>query len=198
MDAKTLRELYGPPSERASQKILPSLDKHSKKFIENSSLLILGTSNKASLDLSPKGDPNGFVKIIDKNTIELPDRPGNNRIDGLLNILINPKVALLFFILNVNETLRVQGIAEILTDLKTLSRHKIRNRVPKTVTRIKVQTVGLHCGKALIRSSLWQPENWPKERPLESLYNILEDQTGLKSLASDEEKVNKIYKKTLY
>ncbi len=198
MDAKTLRELYGLPSERASQKILPSLDKHSKRFIKNSSFLILGTSNNESLDLSPKGDPNGFVKILDKNTIEIPDRPGNNRIDGLLNILINPRVALLFFIPNVNETLRVQGFAEISRDKKTLDRHKIRNRVPKTVTKIKIETVGLHCGKALIRSSLWQPENWPKERPLESLYNILEDQTGLKSLAADEEQVNKIYKNTLY
>ena len=174
MDAKILRKLYGPPSERASQKILPYLDKHSKKFIRNSSLLILGTSNKESLDLSPKGDPKGFIKIIDKNTIEIPDRPGNNRIDGLLNILVNPRVALLFFILNVNETLRVQGIAEISRDKKTLDRHKLKNRVPKTVTKIKIDTVGLHCGKALIRSSLWQPENWPKKRPLESLYNILD------------------------
>ena len=198
MDSATLRKLYGPPSERASQKILPYLDKHSIKFIENSSFLILGTSNNKSLDLSPKGDPKGFIKIIDKNTIELPDRPGNNRIDGLLNILVNPKVAILFFIPNVNETLRLQGIAEILTDKKTLNMHKIRNRLPKTVTRIKIEAVGLHCGKALIRSSLWQPENWPKKRPLESLYNILEDQTGLKSLATDEEQVNKIYKKSLY
>jgi len=94
MDSATLRKLYGPPSERASQKILPYLDKHSIKFIENSSFLILGTSNNKSLDLSPKGDPKGFIKIIDKNTIELPDRPGNNRIDGLLNILVNPKVAI--------------------------------------------------------------------------------------------------------
>ena len=103
----------------------------------------MGTSNKESLDLSPKGDPNGFVKILDKNTIEIPDRPGNNRIDGLLNILINPRVALLFFIPNVNETLRVQGFAEISRDKKTLDRHKIRNRVPKTVTKIKIETVGL-------------------------------------------------------
>ena len=116
----------------------------------------------------------------------------------MLNILVNPKVAILFFIPNVNETLRLQGIAEILTDKKTLNMHKIRNRLPKTVTRIKIEAIGLHCGKALIRSSLWQPENWPKKRPLESLYNILEDQTGLKSLATDEEQVNKIYKKTLY
>ena len=134
------------------------LDKRNQEImninLKTTSFLILGTSNNESLDLSPKGDPNGFVKIIDKNTIEIPDRTGNNRIDGLLNILINPRVALLFFILNVNETLRVQGFAEISRDKKTLDRHKIRSRVPKTVTKIKIETVGLHCGKALIRSSL--------------------------------------------
>ena len=198
MVSTTLRKLYGPPSERASQKISSYLDKHSIKFIANSLFLILGTTNNKSLDLSPKGDPKGFIKIIDKNTIELPDRPGNNRIDGLLNISVNPKVAKLISIPNVNETLRLQGIAEILTDKKTLDMHKIRNRLPRTVTRIKIETVSLHCGKALIRSSLWQPKNWPKKRPLESLYNILEDQTGLKSMATDEEQVNKIYKKILY
>ena len=174
------------------------MDNHCTQFIKNSSFLILGTTNEKSIDLSPKGDPKGFVKVIDKNILELPDRPGNNRIDGLLNISINPKVALLFFITNVTETLRIQGTAEIISDKIVLDNHKIKNRLPKTVTRITIDTVGFHCGKALIRSELWQHEKWPKDRPIESLYNIIEDQTGLKSLATDEKEVNKIYEKSLY
>ena len=198
MSPEELRNLYGPPSQRAVEKILPHLDSHCTQFIKNSSFLILGTTNEKSIDLSPKGDPKGFVKVIDKNILELPDRPGNNRIDGLLNISINPKVALLFFITNVTETLRIQGTAEIISDKIVLDNHKIKNRLPKTVTRITIDTVGFHCGKALIRSELWQPEKWPKDRPIESLYNIIEDQTGLKSLATDEKEVNKIYEKSLY
>jgi len=198
MSPEELRSLYGPPSQRAVEKILPNLDSHCIQFIKNSSFLILGTTNEKSIDLSPKGDPKGFVKVIDKNILELPDRPGNNRIDGLLNISINPKVALLFFITNVTETLRIQGTAEIISDKIVLDNHKIKNRLPKTVTRITIDTVGFHCGKALIRSELWQHEKWPKDRPIESLYNIIEDQTGLKSLATDEKEVNKIYEKSLY
>lgn len=198
MSPEELRSLYGPPSQRAVEKILPNLDSHCIQFIKNSSFLILGTTNEKAIDLSPKGDPKGFVKVIDKNILELPDRPGNNRIDGLLNISINPKVALLFFITNVTETLRIQGTAEIISDKIVLDNHKIKNRLPKTVTRITIDTVGFHCGKALIRSELWQPEKWPKDRPIESLYNIIEDQTGLKSLATDEKEVNKIYEKSLY
>tara|TARA_B100001769_G_scaffold233873_1_gene197508 strand:+ start:728 stop:1324 length:597 start_codon:yes stop_codon:yes gene_type:complete len=198
MSPEELRSLYGPPSQRAVEKILPNLDSHCIQFIKNSSFLILGTTNEKSIDLSPKGDPKGFVKVIDKNILELPDRPGNNRIDGLLNISINPKVALLFFITNVTETLRIQGTAEIISEKIVLDNHKIKNRLPKTVTRITIDTVGFHCGKALIRSELWQHEKWPKDRPIESLYNIIEDQTGLKSLATDEKEVNKIYEKSLY
>ena len=198
MSPEELRSLYGPPSQRAVEKILPNLDSHCIQFIKNSSFLILGTTNEKSIDLSPKGDPKGFVKVINKNVLEIPDRPGNNRIDGLLNISINPKVALLFFITNVTETLRIQGTAEITSAKIVLDNHKIKNRLPKTVTRITIDTVGFHCGKALIRSELWQHEKWPKDRPIESLYNIIEDQTGLKSLATDEKEVNKIYEKSLY
>lgn len=198
MTPEELRKLYGPPSQRAVEKVLTSLDKHCIDFINNSSFLILATSDNVSIDLSPKGDPKGFVRVIDQNTIEVPDRPGNNRIDGLLNISANSQVALLFFILNVNETLKIQGRAEIIADKAFTSQHKINNKIPKTITRIQINSAGIHCGKALIRSSFWKPDNWPKKRPIESLYNIIEDQTGLQSLASNEEATKKIYKKKFY
>ena len=86
MDQKRLSEIYGPAKEKAAAKILEKLDKHCESFIENSSLVIIGTLNNQSIDLSPKGDPYGFVKVISDDLLEIPDRPGNNRIDGLLNI----------------------------------------------------------------------------------------------------------------
>ena len=87
MDEKRLREIYGPPKEKAASKILDKLDKHCISFIENSSFVVIGTLNGQNIDLSPKGDPSGFVKVIGKDCLEIPDRPGNNRIDGLLNIV---------------------------------------------------------------------------------------------------------------
>ena len=113
MDEKRLREIYGPAKEKAAAKILEKLDKHCVSFIENSSFVIIGTQNNQSIDLSPKGDPYGFVKVISYDLLEIPDRPGNNRIDGLLNIVKNNFISLLFLIPSVNETLRVQGEASI-------------------------------------------------------------------------------------
>ncbi len=123
MDEKTLREIYGPAKEKAAAKILDKLDKHCISCIENSSFVIIGTLSGQNIDLSPKGDPHGFVKVINQRFLEIPDRPGNNRIDGLLNILKNNFVSLLFFITSVNETLRVQGGATISEDLEIRKRH---------------------------------------------------------------------------
>ena len=96
MDEKRLKEIYGPAKEKAASKILNKLDKHCVSFIENSSFVIIGTQNDQNIDLSPKGDPFGFVKVISENFLEIPDRPGNNRIDGLLNIVKNNFISLLF------------------------------------------------------------------------------------------------------
>ena len=198
MNEKRLREIYGPPKEKAASKILNKLDKHCTSFIENSSFVIIGTLSGQNIDLSPKGDPHGFVKVISKNVLEIPDRPGNNRIDGLLNIVKNKFISLLFFIPSVNETLRVQGEALITEDLNTRERHRMKSNIPKTVLQIKVTQAHLHCGKSMLRGSLWDPKRWPNTRPIPTLFEMIEDQTGIDCEIKEEKAILAQYNKELY
>ena len=198
MDEKRLREIYGPAKEKAAAKILDKLDKHCVSFIENSSFVIIGTLNNQSIDLSPKGDPYGFVKVIGQDLLEIPDRPGNNRIDGLLNIVRNSFISLLFLIPSVNETLRVQGEASISEDMDTRERHRLKTNVPKTVLQVKVTQAHLHCGKSMLRGGLWDPGKWPGKRPIPTLFQMIEDQTGIDCEIKDEQKILAHYKKELY
>ena len=198
MDETRLREIYGPAKEKAAAKILDKLDKHCVSFIENSSFVIIATLNDQSIDLSPKGDPYGFVKVIDDNLLEIPDRPGNNRIDGLLNIVRNNFISLLFLIPSVNETLRVQGEASISEDMDTRERHRLKTNVPKTVLQVKVTQAHLHCGKSMLRGGLWDPRKWPGTRPIPTLFEMIEDQTGIDCEIKDEQKILAQYKKELY
>ena len=198
MDEKRLREIYGPAKEKAAAKILEKLDKHCVSFIENSSFVIIGTQNNQSIDLSPKGDPYGFVKVMSDDLLEIPDRPGNNRIDGLLNIVRNNFISLLFLIPSVNETLRVQGRAVISEDMDTRERHRLKTNVPKTVLQVKVTQAHLHCGKSMLRGGLWDPRKWPGIRPIPTLFEMIEDQTGIDCEIKDEQKILAQYKKELY
>ena len=198
MDEKRLRALYGPAKEKAAAKILDELDKHCINFIENSSFVIIGTRNDQNIDLSPKGDPHGFVKVINERFLEIPDRPGNNRIDGLLNILKNNFISLLFLIPSVNETLRVQGEAVISEDMDTRERHRLKTNVPKTVLQVKVTQAHLHCRKSMLRGGLWDPRKWPGTRPIPTLFEMIEDQTGIDCEIKDEQKILAQYKKELY
>ena len=198
MDEKRLREIYGPTKENAAAKILEKLDKHCVSFIENSSFVIIGTQNNQSIDLSPKGDPYGFVKVMSDDLLEIPDRPGNNRIDGLLNIVRNNFISLLFLIPSVNETLRVQGEALISEDMDTRERHRLKTNVPKTVLRVKVTQAHLHCGKSMLRGGLWDPGKWPGKRPVPTLFEMIEDQTGIDCEIKDEQNILAQYKKELY
>jgi PPOX class probable FMN-dependent enzyme len=177
---------------------MKSLDPHSVSFINASNFLVMGTFDGEDIDLSPKGDPKGFVKVISDDRIEIADRPGNNRIDGLLNISKNATVSLIFFIPKVTETLRVQGKATISNDPKVLENHKLKSNLPKTVTVIKPTKIFLHCGKALLRSSLWKPESWPDTRPIATLYEMIEDQTGLNCEIKKENDIIEMYERELY
>ena len=198
MNEKRLRELYGPAKEKAASKILNKLDKHCVSFIENSCFVIIGTLNDQNIDLSPKGDPYGFVKVISEKFLEIPDRPGNNRIDGLLNIVKNNFISLLFFIPSVNETLRVQGEAMISEDLDIRERHRLKSNIPKTVLQIKVTQAHLHCGKSMLRGSLWDPKRWPNLRPIPTLFEMIEDQTGIDCEIKEEKAILAQYNKELY
>ena len=198
MTEARLRELYGEATPRAAAKVIRTLDRHCREFIANSPFLVIATSDGETLDASPKGDPAGFVIVEDDAHLLLPDRPGNNRIDGMLNILRNPKVALLFLIPSVNETLRINGHATIHDDPELCERGALNGRAPKTVMRIAVEEIFVHCGKAPLRAGLWKPESWPASRPVATLNEIVRDHAQMEVGATDQAAVDEMYARTLY
>lgn len=172
--ADDLESLYGEPSIRAANKTLAALDKHCKDFIALSPFLVMGTNG----DVSPKGDPAGFVKVLDDNTIAIPDRKGNNRLDGYRNILEDPTVALIFLVPGVNETLRVNGRGEISTDPALLASLEEKSHVPATALVVHVEEAFLHCAKALIRSELWNADAQVERSALPGAGRMLADHIG--------------------
>ena len=157
--ADDLRAVYPEPDERAALKVLDHLDVHCRNFILLSSFLVLGTTSpRGRLDASPRGDPPGFVAMPDEHTLLIPDRPGNNQIDSLRNLVDQRHVGLLFFVPGMNETLRVKGTAEFVTDPAALALLSVGDRAPVSALRVTVEEAFLHSGRALIRARLWEPE----------------------------------------
>ncbi|MBX2825936.1 MAG: pyridoxamine 5'-phosphate oxidase family protein [Gammaproteobacteria bacterium] len=198
MTPERLRELYGATHPRAAAKVIHSLDNHCREFIQYSTMLVLATSDGTHIDVSPKGDPAGFVEVEDDQHLLLPDRAGNNRLDGMLNILQHPSVALLFMIPTVTETLRVNGTAEILEDADLCQRFAVNNRLPKTVMRITATEIYTHCGKALLRGGMWKPETWPSTRPVATLNEMIRDHAKVEVESIEQSAVDELYEKTLY
>jgi PPOX class probable FMN-dependent enzyme len=177
-DRAALRELVGSPSERAVQKQLAALDRHCRAFIERSPFLLLGTSNRdGRCDVSPKGDRPGFVLVPDPETIVIPDRPGNRRLDSLQNILDNPHVGLLFLIPGMDETLRVNGAAELIQDDSVLDLLAINGRRPLLAIEVHVEEAFLHCARSFLRAQLWDPEHFMPRDEMPSLSRMIGDQT---------------------
>ena len=155
---ETLRAVYREPNARAALKVLDHLDVHCRNFIALSPFLVLSTASaQGQTDASPRGDPPGFVAAPDEHTLLIPDRPGNNQIDSLRNLAEQPHVGLLFFVPGMNETLRVKGTAEIVTDADVLAPLAVGGKAPLSALRVTVEEAFLHCGRALIRSRLWDP-----------------------------------------
>ena len=187
-DSTELRKLYGEPNLRSANKVLTKLDKHCRAFIDLSPFCVLGTAAAdGSADCSPKGDAPGFVKVLDDETLLVPDRTGNNRVDSMSNIVENPNVSLIFFVPGINETLRVNGQATITTDTTILRPLSVNGKTPKSGLVIKVYEMFLHCAKALMRSKLWDSERHIDRKSFPSLRRILSDQTGLHSPEVTEE-----------
>jgi PPOX class probable FMN-dependent enzyme len=174
-----LREIMGPTMDIAIHKSRPKLDAHCKEFISRSPFLCIGTSNKqGKADVSPRGDPAGFVQIIDDNHLFIPDRPGNNRLDTMTNITENPNVGLLFIIPGFNDTLRVNGRARIVQDDERAEKAKIRGKAPKVGIMVEVQEAFLHCAKAFTRSGLWDPTKYQKREEMPTLAHMILDQVA--------------------
>ena len=154
-----LREAYREPAPRARQKVLDHLDKHCRAFIELSPFCVIssfGADGRA--DTSPRGDPPGFVAVLNEHTLLIPDRPGNNQVDSLQNVIAHPEVGLLFLVPGMNETLRVSGRAEIVTDEALLAPLSVGGKAPLSGLRVAVEEAFLHCGRSLIRSRLWDED----------------------------------------
>jgi uncharacterized protein len=173
-----LEAVYGPPLERAVLKEIDYVSEDYGAFIAASPFVAMSTAGPEGLDCSPKGDAPGFVRIIDSRTLAIPDRPGNNRIDSLRNIVRDPRVALLFVIPGVGETLRVNGQASISDDATLLASFSVNGRVPRTVILVHVASVYFHCSKALLRSDLWNPDKHVPRSSLPSAGEIFQHISG--------------------
>ena len=174
-----LRAILGSAAGLSVQKSRPGLDKYSRQFIAMSPFLVLSTANASGkADVTPRGDPPGFVHVIDDKTFVIPDRPGNNRLDTMVNIIENPNVACLFFIPGFEDTLRVAGRAKITDDAELLKPCTVNGKLPKAGVLVSIDEVFLHCAKALKRSKLWQ-DDYRRDRSLmPSIARMILEQTG--------------------
>jgi hypothetical protein len=174
-DVESLEELYGAPSGAAVEKEIDYLHPHYQRLIAASPFFVLATGGPDGMDASPRGDAPGFVEVGDEKTLLIPDRRGNNRVDSLRNIIANPRVALLFLIPGVGETLRVNGRAEISTSPALLGRFSVEGKLPRSVIVVHVDTVFFQCARAIFRSKLWDPTRHLERRSLPSLGTIVAD-----------------------
>lgn len=199
--ASNLRAIYKEPHEIAVKKVLSQLDNHLRNFIELSPFLVLSTvRGDGHCDASPRGDAPGFVRVLDEKNIFLPDRPGNNRLDSLTNIVNNPGVGILFMIPGLEETLRINGTARIVLDRTLLEASIVQERTPKSGLQITINECYIHCGKALRRSKLWDSNLHIKKGMYPSLGKIIADQ-GLspgKSIEEIDRNTEESYRNDLY
>jgi PPOX class probable FMN-dependent enzyme len=188
-DRDALRRIYKMPGDGAVKKVLGALDRHASAFIARSPFCVLATADAhGNLDASPKGGPPGFVKVADDRTVMLPDWPGNNRLDGLENILANPHVGVLFFLPGMNEMLRLNGRARITVDPIVKRRFETDGKLPLSVIIVAVDQVYLHCARALQRAALWDSaRHVDRAREFPSMGRMLADQiAGYDAAATDQ------------
>jgi PPOX class probable FMN-dependent enzyme len=154
-----LREILGYAGKAAQDKVIPAIDEICRAFIEKSPFVLLGSTDaNGNMDVSPKGDPAGFVQVMDSQTLLIPDRPGNRRGDTLTNILQNPNIGLLFLVPGRSDTLRVNGTAQIVRDDEVRERFIMQGKVPMFVIAVTVKEAFFHCTKCVVRSGLWSSE----------------------------------------
>lgn len=176
-EKSVLKAKMGQVGELAAKKTLTRIDKYARAYIENSPFLCIGTADeRGHADVSPRGDPPGFVRIVDDHTLIIPDRPGNNRVDTMQNIIANPQVGILFLIPGIDDTLRVNGKAEIIDDAGELAPAAVNGKPPRLGIKVKVEEVFFHCAKAFRRSKLWDPAAHKDRSFLPSLAHMVMEQ----------------------
>ncbi|HEY4803295.1 MAG TPA: pyridoxamine 5'-phosphate oxidase family protein [Paraburkholderia sp.] len=173
---------YGTPHERALRKEIDHVNADYRRFIESSPFVVLATGGPEGLDCSPRGDAPGFVRILDERTLALPDRPGNNRVDSLRNVVASAQVGLLFMVPGVGEMLRVNGRGRVSTEAALVASFAVDGKPPRSVLVIDVESVYFHCSKAIVRSKLWDPSRHVERSHLpsagEMLRRVNEEQYG--------------------
>ena len=199
-----LRGLYPVTHELAVKKCMSTLDDNCRQFIARSPFLCLSTQHKnGSADVSPRGDAPGFVQVLDDQTLLIPDRPGNNRLDSLSNILSNPSVALIFMVPGFEDTLRVNGTASLNRDPDLLRDMAVNGRVPTLAIAINVKEAFLHCAKALRRAKLWKSESLQARSEMRSMIGMIMEQSSgsppePETLEAAETSLEDEYNRTMY
>ena len=196
-----LETLYGEATPLAIAKVLDRIDENCRLFISHSPFLCIATADaEGKQDVSPRGDPPGFVQVLDDKTLAIPDRVGNNRIDTLKNLRDNPEVGLIFFVPGVGETMRVNGTARITEDAALLAGMAMNGKPPKTAILVTVREAFIHCAKALKRSSLWDPSVQVPKGTIPSLARMIKAQVEAMgdTVETVEERIEIAYKERLY
>ncbi len=197
---EALRALYGAPHELSLKKEMRRLDAHARRFLERSPFVLIGSSAPGKLpDVSPKGDRPGFALVLDDQRIAIPDRPGNKRLDTFENVIANPMVGLLFLIPGMDETLRINGRAEIHADPELLERLAVDGKQPISALVVAADEVYFHCAKAFMRSQLWDPASLIDRKTMPTLGAMLKDQIGLaEETGTIDEALDRGYRASLY
>ena len=194
-----LRSAYPQPSDMVRKKQLSALEKHCKRIVSLSPMVLVGTSDAhGGQDVTPRGGEPGFVQVIDDRTLALPDWPGNNRLDTLTNLLERPGVGLLFLVPGLDETLRINGKVEIRDDEDLRQRFETAGKIPRTVLLVKVEEAYLHCAKAFMRSKLWSPESRIERDALPSIGQMIKEQLSLDGPVQSRGEMTGRYAKVLY
>ena len=178
INIEELKSLYEDAGEASIKKEISYLHPHYQAIIKASPFAVLATNGENGMDASPRGDATGFIRVQDEHTLLLPDRRGNNRLDSLRNILHDPRVALLFLVPGLGETLRVNGRASISIDPELLNQFAVNNKLPKTVLIIHVETAFFQCSRAIHRSGLWKTKNGKSNLSIPTPGKILSDLTN--------------------
>ncbi|MFN3231921.1 MAG: MSMEG_1061 family FMN-dependent PPOX-type flavoprotein [Alphaproteobacteria bacterium] len=178
--AEELEGLIGAPKQMVIDKVQDHLDEVSRAFIKQSPFLVMASTGVGDyIDLSPKGDPAGFVKILDDHHLAIPDRPGNKRVDTFHNLLKNPQIGLIFLIPGKTETLRVSGEARLVRDPDLLESMAVKGKAPSLAMVVHVERAFVHCPKCMIRSGLWNPESWEESSSLPDIGEAMIKQAHL-------------------
>lgn len=198
---KRVRELIGEPDSSALDKVYDHVDHHIHRFIAHSSFITIASAHSdGTADCSPRGDYPGFVKVLDEKTLAIPDRVGNNRLDTFENLATDPRLGLLFFVAGHRETLRVNGEAYLSEDPDVLARLEAEGKSPKVAIIVEVEEVFMHCGRALIRSRIWEPESFALANHAPTLGEVIAARSQAEGTSSEsiDERLKRSTYKNLY